>query len=247
MNRPVVFTDLDDTLFQTQRKCPEDMGRSIVMSTLEDGRSSGYASERQQRLTNWLRNGRLVPVTARSRKVLGRVDIEQAPAICANGGCIVGSDYEVDQQWHGHLKYQSLEIDSVRELHLLATCNLDKDAFRHWIVSENDLELYYVVKTNSEDLRTLDEAEERAREHLPDGWRIHRNGNNLAVLPPWLNKRNAVAYILSEMRRHDPHLPAIGIGDSHSDVGFMDLCDFAVTPTTSQVWKDIKLENQWCS
>ena len=29
----------------------------------------------------------------------------------------------------------------------------------------------------------------------------------------------------------------IGIGDAQSDFGFMDLCDFAMMPTESQLWE----------
>jgi hypothetical protein len=67
------------------------------MSYLNDGSVSGLASERQTRFAAWLRMGTLVPVTARSREVLARVEIEQSPAICANGGCIITRTGEVDQ------------------------------------------------------------------------------------------------------------------------------------------------------
>lgn len=247
MTQPLVLTDLDDTLFQTERKCPEDMGEYKIMSRLEDGTQSGLASERQLRFMDWLDAGTIVPVTARDRDVLARVAIRQAPAICANGGCVITATGEVDQRWHEHLRMQSLEIDPIREIHLLASQSLDEMTYRHWIVSEGGLDLYFVVKSNVEDLSCLDRAEAEARAHMPSGWRLHRNGNNLAVLPPWLNKRHAARYLISQFRDHDPHIPVIGIGDSHSDAGFMDLCDFAMAPTTSQIWSDIKEGSPWCS
>ncbi|MEE3155099.1 MAG: sucrose-6-phosphate hydrolase [Pseudomonadota bacterium] len=246
MMGPLVLTDLDDTLFQTLRKCPETMGDGKIMSVLSDGSPSGYASDRQIRLLNWLDQGVVVPVTARSRKVLKRVDIRQSPAICANGGCIINGDGSIDAGWHDELRRQSLELDPIREIHLLATEGLAEATYRHWIVYEGELELYIVIKANGADLSVLDEAEKRARTHAPEGWRIHRNGNNLAVLPPWLNKRHAAERLIETYRETDPHLPVIGIGDSHSDVGFMDLCDMAMTPTGSQVWNLLKKENAWC-
>lgn len=56
--------------------------------------------------------GKVVPVTARSREVLGRVNIEQNPAVCSNGGCIIAADGEVDAAWHARLfeHYASLEL-----------------------------------------------------------------------------------------------------------------------------------------
>jgi len=244
--RPLILTDLDDTLFQTARKCPEDMGEAKVMSYLNDGSVSGLASERQTRFAAWLRMGTLVPVTARSREVLARVEIEQSPAICANGGCIITRTGEVDQDWHRLLVTRSIEIQPISMIYRLVTEGLSAQTYRHWIVSEGDLELYFVIKTNGEDLSVLDGAEELAEMHVPPGWRIHRNGNNLAVLPGWLNKRHAAAYFIALYRASNPYLPVIGIGDSHSDVGFMDLCDFAITPTNSQVWSLVKKGNVWC-
>ncbi|MBS2005343.1 MAG: trehalose phosphatase, partial [Cyanobacteria bacterium SZAS LIN-5] len=60
------------------------------------------------------------------------------------------------------------------------------------------------------------------------------NGNNFALLPPFLSKERAVEYFLRELA--PPHDCLIGIGDSRSDLGFMALCDYVVTPTRSQIF-----------
>jgi hydroxymethylpyrimidine pyrophosphatase-like HAD family hydrolase len=215
------------------------------MSALVDGTPSGFATARQTSFLQWLRAGTVVPVTARSRKVLARVDIEQAPAVCSNGGCIVGTDNEIDHEWHSRLADLSRSGPSVSNIYAQVTLGLSGDAFRHWIVTENDLELYIVIKSNHDDDQGLAKLGQALAREVPDSWRLHGNGNNLAFLPGWLNKRHAVAYLIDQLRARSPDTPVIGVGDSSSDAGFMDLCDFAMAPTNSQLWRSITHSNAW--
>ena len=143
---PIILTDLDDTLFQTKRKIGEgNQDNLAVMSTLEDGVESGYATPIQQSLLYWMRIGVVIPVTARSREVMARVNIDQAPAICSNGGCIITNDGEIDRQWHDQLKKQNK--DSLYFFHDVLEEIIKKQAIpdiRYWMVSEEDLPLYLV-------------------------------------------------------------------------------------------------------
>ena len=69
INRPLVFVDLDDTLFQTARKMVEGTPRTIA--TLDVHRQpNGYMSPVQHSFINWLlASADVVPVTARSAPV----------------------------------------------------------------------------------------------------------------------------------------------------------------------------------
>src|SRR3546814_6219999 len=77
---PVILTDLDDTLFQTMPKCPPGATDLRQMSSLMDGSASGFATKLQQNFLAWLEAGLVVPVTARGRDVLARVNIPSSPA-----------------------------------------------------------------------------------------------------------------------------------------------------------------------
>lgn len=50
------------------------------------------------------------------------------------------------------------------------------------------------------------------RAEVPAGWRVHLNGNNLAVLPPFLDKAHAVRWFRDHIA--GPHPFALGI-DRH--------------------------------
>ena len=243
---PLILADLDDSLFQTRPKCgdwPEE--RLRLMSRLADGSPSGYATPPQQGLLAWLSAGELVPVTARSRAVLARVAIPQAPAICANGGCILTADGSPDPVWHDHLTAEAQRAEAAGALYPALTDGLCETAFRHWLVSEDSLDLYIVIKSNHGDVPALTALAETLAERLPQGWRIHANGNNLAFLPPWLSKRAAVQYWLEPVRRDTPERLVVGIGDSWSDAGFLDLTDMAMIPTAGQLWQHIAQGHEW--
>lgn len=246
MTRPIVFTDCDDTLFQTGRKCPGgETGGLKCMSTLADGAPSGFATTRQEAFLAWLQVGTVIPVTARSREVLGRVNMVQAPAVCSNGGAIISQDGCLDRDWHCFLATEAGRIPAVADVYAAAAQHLPADAFRHWIVRESGLDLYIVIKSNLDDESGLSALGDEIAATLPKGWRRHSNGNNLAFLPPWLSKRAAVAYLIDNFRDNAPGAPVIGVGDSHSDAGFMDLCDFAIAPTDSQLWKSMIQSSPW--
>jgi hydroxymethylpyrimidine pyrophosphatase-like HAD family hydrolase len=246
LTSPLILADLDDSLFQTRGKCgswPE--GDLKLMSRLADGSPSGYATPPQQGLLAWLAAGEIVPVTARSRAVLARVAIPQAPAICANGGCILTADGTPDPVWHAHLVAKAQRTEAPAALYTALTAGLPEAAFRHWLVSEEGLDLYIVIKSNSSDISALTTLAETLAERLPPGWRIHANGNNLAFLPPWLSKRVAVQYWLEPVRRDTPERLVVGIGDSWSDAGFLDLADMAMIPTAAQLWQHIARGHEW--
>ena len=244
--RPLILADLDDTLFQTRCKCVDWPDEALTpMSWLKDGEPSGYATPRQRALLGWLQGGEVVPVTARSREVMARANVPQAPAICANGGCILSASGEPDAEWHAHLAAQSGEGISPVAVHDDFTAGLSPEDYRHWVVSEGGLDLYAVIKSNRGDEESLHALGRSLEARLPEGWRIHANGNNLAFLPPWLGKRQAVEYFLGRVRAETPERLVIAIADSHSDAGFMNLADFAMMPTGSQLWAETTSGNDW--
>jgi hypothetical protein len=64
---------------------------------------------------------------------------------------------------------------------------------------------------------------------------IHRNGNNLAILPNALNKAHAVVYVSARLRAEHGDILTFGMGDSRSDARFMAACDYAIVPRHTQL------------
>ena len=242
---PLILTDLDDTLFQTMRKIDVSIDRETLTpaSWLSDGSVSGYMTPLQSLFHGWLAQGEMVPVTARNRLVMERTFLKGCGrAICSHGGLILDQEGRADRGWTEHLSALNAssavsaseayaEVKDVLETH--------GDLFRHWMVSEEGLDLYVTVKQNKDvggdPVGRLHEVCLQASSRLPSDWKLHRNGNNAAFMPPWLGKRQAAEHMLAQIRRDAPMRPVIGFGDSTSDLPFMSLCDYMMTPTASQV------------
>lgn len=244
--KPLFLTDCDDTLFMTARKIQDvDLDQCEVASTLVDGSASGYRTPRLNDLRDLMAQGDVVPVTARSRDVLARCDVPQAPAICSNGGVIVLADGTVDPAWHASIVAHVGDGRELADLHD-KVAQMAGDGFRHWMVEEDGVPLYIVFKSNaSDDAAVASLAHDVEDSCVPEGWRVHVNGNNLAIMPPWISKRAAAAHLLARVRDENPQRLVIGVGDSVSDLGFMAECDFSMHPNRSQIGKRIEKIHSW--
>ena len=239
--RAIALVDLDDTLFQTLRKCPPDIPAEhlVPLGFARDGAPLSYATPRQMRLIEWLsETAWLVPVTARSRDALMRARIPFTAAICAHGGVIIGEDGQVDAAWHEHAVRQSAahagELEALAA-RVSAEAHAQVTALRVRVLSEGELGLYVLAKHEDVDEGALHAVIDAIAGGIPPGWTIHRNGNNAALMPPWLGKAHAVAALLPRLRAAHPDAPVIGIGDSLTDAPYMALCDFAMIPKGSQL------------
>ncbi|WP_439544894.1 hypothetical protein [Sandarakinorhabdus sp.] len=249
--RAIALVDLDDTLFQTRRKCPAELPFEVLtpMAFGADGQPISYATPRQMTLIRWLEETALVvPVTARSTAALLRTRLRFEHAVSAHGAVILnGFPERADDihnvrcsRWHAQMDAALAPFQPAlitMETAILSHASAQGLRVRARIVSEDGLPLYLVIKHQEADGNDaeLQAATGPARQSLPAGWTCHLNGNNVAFLPPGLGKAHAVAVVLEALRADHPDLPVIGMGDSHTDAGFMALCDFAMTPTGSQL------------
>jgi hypothetical protein len=239
--RAIALVDLDDTLFQTLRKCPDDVPveRLTPLGFAKDGSALSYATPRQMRMLEWLsETAHVVPVTARSLDALRRARIPFRAAVCAHGGVILDEAGCIDPEWQAVMtaqaEHHSGMLAEMRDaVHAEATAQGVPVNVR--VLGEGDLPLYTIAKHADADADALFRVVDAALPDLPTGWTDHRNGNNVALMPPHLGKQYAVAHILPALRARFPDAPVIGIGDSRTDAPFMGLCDFAMMPTGSQL------------
>jgi hypothetical protein len=233
------FLDLDDTLFQTLPKCPPgEPCRSVAVA--RDGTPLSYMTRRQARLFELLGGmGPIIPVTARNLDAYRRVDLPfTGLAILDFGGVILRPDGTPDPDWDAIVRPLTPAGGAVLET-LLEDVNafitLHRLGVRARIISDFEMPLYIVMKHPGDDLAALERIRVEHLATLPLGdFFIHANGNNLSLVPRFLGKERAVRHVLE---RHVPQGDAIslGIGDSLSDVPFLQLCDFMMTPRGTQL------------
>jgi len=241
-----IFLDLDDTLFQTLRKCPlgADDPKLQARASLADGTDNSYATHKQQWLWQWLEQGfKIVPVTGRDNSAFDRVTLPfQEEVVLNHGAVILNKQRIVDQVWMARMK-QKLPVYHEKPLDLwqaiIAYCQHDT-GFKTRLVEDFDITWYGVIKhvvgTESALTPLLNDVIKQ-HPHIQDGslyW--HLNGNNLAVLPSIINKESAVSYLMAEYKKQHPDLLTFGAGDSHTDAPFMGLCDYALIPKNTQLF-----------
>ncbi|MEM9756637.1 MAG: trehalose phosphatase, partial [Pseudomonadota bacterium] len=175
--RPIVFTDLDGTLFQTARKMPGDATNAHLAAEAKNGQHS-YMTPAQEALVAWLNaTTRLVPVTARSTEALARCTIVFRDwRVAANGAIILDPAGAPDPDWGTHIAQISRDwAPTLAGLEAKVAAGNGDGKLRHWIVREDGLPIYYCVKSNGDE-RWLDDVADELRSVAGLGLDVHRNG-----------------------------------------------------------------------
>ncbi len=244
-----IFLDLDDTLFQTLRKCPQDREdpRLAVRAFLPDGTPNSYATHKQQWLWQWLsQDFKLVPVTARDFHAFERVTLNFDQEIILNHGAVVlTKERRLDALWMTTIlanlpNYHRKLLDVWR---LLSAHTERLEGYKLRLVQDFGVTWYGVIKHcdgSEAPLKLL--VDEILQEHplmIDQELYWHLNSNNLAILPKIITKESAVSYLMTKYLAQDPELLTIGAGDSKTDAAFISLCDYALIPSNTQLFKTL--------
>jgi hypothetical protein len=236
--RIVAFLDLDDTLFQTRPKCPD--GEPIhAVAFRRDGTPLSFMTQRQRTLLDvWFRSATVIPTTARNRDALARVDLPfNHAAILDFGGAVLLPGGELDEAWDAQVRPRALELH--QELQALHREAERINASRHLgvyarVIVDFDMPLYVVIKHLEGDGSKLLPLQAELAPLVGEQFRIHANDNNLSIVPRFLGKEHAVRHIIAHHFGNEPLL-TLGMGDSLSDAGFLDVCDYGFMPRGCQL------------
>jgi len=245
-----LFADLDDTLFQTFGKCgsfgafADDVAALEPAAYYKDGSVCSYTTRAQRSFLALLQDGMtVIPTTARDLDGLRRVALPfDSYAVINYGGVVLEPGGAVDAPWlDGMRDAMHAALPGLQELsaHLDDHCARTGYGGHPRMIEDFNTPFFLVVKDPDKQHERLATLEEQVvRPWIADGNRdyfIHRNGNNLAILPNALNKANAVAHITARLRAEHGEIVTFGMGDSRSDARFMAACDYAIIPRGTQL------------
>ena len=238
-----LFVDLDDTLFQTPKKCASEVALEPA-AYLKNGAPCSFTTPRQRAFLEFAqRDMTLIPATARNADAFGRVDLPfSSYAVLDYGGVVLQPGGALDAGWLALMREDMhLAQPGLREAMRViddyqATLGMPA---RARLIEDYATPFYVVIKDHEARGERLAEIERHALRPWVEGpgadYFIHRNGNNLALLPNSLNKARAVAYLRAELEAEHGPILSFGMGDSRSDARFMAACDYAIIPNGTQL------------
>ncbi len=246
--RIYLFSDLDDSLFQTLRKIPKteesNLQNYIPVDWIND-KALCFMSPRQKSLLSLFKAAQIIPVTARNLEAFKRINLPFSHGAILNyGATILLPNGEEDLKWKKKI-FQDLnpfqsELENLfnKILEFSGEHNLE---IRARIIGINDCMFYVVIKNQSPENDFLEILVQNMHKFISEknNWFIHLNGNNLAFIPICLDKANAVEYLI------DTHIApfgddylTFGLGDSIVDINFINKCHFGIIPNNSQIHKE---------
>jgi len=235
--RTIVFTDLDDTLIQTKHKIPQGADFSLG-ATDQAGRALSFFTQAQQRLLALFEHQKalIIPVTGRDTKALNRVQYLFNDYAIVSHGALVLKNNQLDQDWLKQINPDLahwtplLEQNNQQIQQIIQTHHLNA---RVRVVIDQQIPAYVSIKGEGRALAVI-----KQYNTLRKDFRIHENGRNHALLPPYTSKKKAVQYLQEKLAINKNDL-VIGLGDSLSDLPFMQACQFSMVPNTSQISKQL--------
>lgn len=236
-----LFTDIDDTLMSTARKAPEAQ-RATVGAVDTSGAPSSYQSTKQKALWDLLVKGAnsVVPTSARSPASLARMQLPMTDGAIADfGATILLPDGSVDRAWDERMLANVCGRPD-EELLTALKAYVQKRAKVEVKVEERRTASGVLAFVNfrgapgsSDRIRKCAEAVIGERD-LYGEYYLHISDRDLTVLPSFVTKERAAAYIVADRGWGDDLL--LGAGDSLADCPFMGRMDFALLPTASRAF-----------
>lgn len=238
-----LFADLDDTLFQTFEKCAASEALEPA-AYYKDGSICSYTTRAQRAFLSFVQDGMtVIPTTARDHDGLRRVHLPfDSYAVINYGGVVLAPGGSADMPWlEGMRSAMHAALPGLQELarHIDEYAGRTGFGGRARMIEDFATPFFLVVKDPDKRHERLAPVEiEVVRPWIADGhpdYVVHRNGNNLAILPKVLDKANAVAHITGKLRAEHGDIVTFGMGDSRSDARFMAACDYAIVPRATQL------------
>lgn len=240
-----LLTDIDDTLMQTALKMDADTPR-YAAAVDADGNDLSFMSEDQKQLIDLYRaNAEVIPVTGRSSWAMDRVKISfDSFKIVSHGALVLDQEGRPVQAWMDTIRSEYEAANSFLN-ECLAACEefIRSHGLNVNVRLLNDLgvPVYLSLKGErgcTQSLSDLDAVESKLLQLIDgkaEGWRIHKNARNMALLPPYTCKKRASAWLMDHVGASKDSDLIVTAGDSVSDLPFMKTGHIMMIPSKSQI------------
>lgn len=232
-----VFCDLDNTIVRHHSR--SDQADAVFVGLDEFGKPSTVMTSADSAVyQHALDFGTIIPTTGRSIAEYQRLQ-PLLPSFTSwailNHGATILFNNAVDPAWLAKTQTEMLgSSQGLTALYQRYLCHLDSSQLSVRLHQEHSLPLYISLRIPRQlpylELRhSIEQIFLQADQ--PDFALLH-TGRITSVLPKSINKKTAV---LEVMRRLEPPLKTLGIGDSLTDLAFMQCCDQLHYPPNSEI------------
>jgi hydroxymethylpyrimidine pyrophosphatase-like HAD family hydrolase len=233
-NKIIYFSDLDDTIFQTKRKSGEGIYQATQTKNPE--KVSYYTKEQKEFLDHIILDPKviLIPVTARTKDQFQRTLLYKQNLTPFYSNYYGGSIYHNYKQLQDYdLKIRPTLTRAQKETILLISKAENK--LKKSLCSVNVDGYYFVIDILEKDeyiyIKELFASSEVS-------FNLYQNEKTITILPSVINKKEAVRYFCDLL---EPKL-TIGLGDSASDLEFLNFCDFKIISKIGELNQKINAE-----
>jgi len=242
-----LFSDLDDTLIQTTRKT--DFSRETVVGGYDkEGKISSYMYKNSKYFLDKIMDSghfEFIPTTARNLESYSRTifykNYNFEYAILNFSGVIIQNN-RIDIHWQTEVKRNFFKLSiNIADLLQLTERYFYENLDSKYMPIIKNIDNQYISIYNKK-FREQPEMTKLVSKvvmefiykyKLTTDFYVYKNDASFGILPKFLNKKNAVNYIIE---RYNPPF-VIGAGDNVSDLDFMNLADFSLIPRGSTLNK----------
>jgi hydroxymethylpyrimidine pyrophosphatase-like HAD family hydrolase len=233
----VLFSDLDDTVIKTSKKINFFENDCTPVSWDENNCPLSFITSKNKFLLSVVqKNAQIVWVTGRNTKSLKKLSLPAHSFVVSSFGafifnCLWNPVFEYNKLVNRYL--ENLKSEIVFFYKLMQNFSFDLPV-KVKIVCDCGSSVYISIKEIGDSSSHLNVVEKYASQIISDKFYIHRNSNNIAIIPKEITKKNAVRYLIENTFDNKQWI-TIGVGDSYTDWSFMATCDWAIVPNGSQI------------
>jgi len=237
-NKIIFFSDLDNTLIYSKRKCLNKEKEYIPIAINKKGENHSFIEKGTQDFINILMESNkieFIPTTVRNLNSYNRSKFSKNSKInfaIINFGRTILYKNKILNEYEKYMKklYKNIKLDNLYiKVSNFILENISKE-MEIKIIENSYINISYNKLEEDEKFNNFFKKTIK-EQFLTKEYYLHHNDTSFAILPIFLNKQTAVEFIIKKLH---PSM-TIGAGDNKSDINFLKITDFMLIPNKSQI------------
>jgi hydroxymethylpyrimidine pyrophosphatase-like HAD family hydrolase len=229
----IFASDLDRTLIYSRFFLSPDINNIAIVEFKNEKGLSHMTNKAMSLLSLINKKIMFIPTTTRSLEQYKRISVFQETikpkySIIANGGIILKNNV-IDKYWESIVNFNLTKISRPEEIVKLCEFFLKGDEINSYRCCDN-MFIYILLKGDTVDKEQLNRLEKVCTEN---GYYVTKNSRKIYIIPEFINKWEAVKYILELSGENK----LISAGDSLLDLPMLKNASYGVIPLHGELYR----------